>query len=244
MSKRYISLIAGLALGLSVLRPTVAKAQANPTATVAGEVETRGDALPPGVLLDEEAARGLELRTGMALRIVYPEGIGLTKESEGWRSRLYNDAAHYCTIGYGHLIKKSPCDGMELPEFLAGITESKGEALLRDDMKQAEIAAQILVDAQLDDAQYAAVADFIYNVGIRNFQGSTLRRIINEGAFSQVPYQFNCWVRAGGKVWPGLQTRRLREIKMFFTNIGEPRGAEGAVPEKDQLDILPDLDLK
>lgn len=244
MSYRRVLLAVGISFGAAGLGLADAAAQV-PAHPTAGPVETRSDALPPGILLDEEAARGLNLPPGTFLRVVFsPDGIGLTKQSEGWRSRLYNDAAGYCTIGYGHLIKKSPCDGTEAPEFLAGITEQRGEELLWGEIEQAEIAAQLLVDTKLDDPQYAAIVDFIYNVGVRNFQNSALRRLLSDGPpYSDVPREFNRWVRAGGKVWPGLQTRRTREIKMFFTNIGEPRGADQLVPEAEQLDILPNAHL-
>src|SRR5437870_8864319 len=50
-------------------------------------------------------------------RGVYGPGLTLTKNSEGFRPRPYNDAAQYCTVGYGHLIRLAPCDGSEPPEF-------------------------------------------------------------------------------------------------------------------------------
>src|SRR5437879_3022403 len=63
------------------------------------------DHLPPGELLSD--AKEIPPQ-GVELRAVYPKGISLTKLSEGWVPHLYNDAADYCTIGYGHLIQKAP----------------------------------------------------------------------------------------------------------------------------------------
>ena len=85
------------------------------------------DRLAPGIFLEEERA---VLPEGVELRKVYDKGIELTKESEGFVGKLYNDAASYCTIGYGHLIKLAPCDGNEPPEFRAGIDVRLGTEIL------------------------------------------------------------------------------------------------------------------
>src|SRR5437773_847856 len=74
---------------------------------------------PPGALLDDEndaTPKGI-------LRTLPSQGIRLTKTAEGWEPRLYDDAPGYCTIGYGHLIKRQRCNGSEPAEFLHGIRE-------------------------------------------------------------------------------------------------------------------------
>ena len=88
------------------------------------EFENIVDALTVGILLEE--TRSL-IPEGTVLRDVYQSGINLTKESEGFRNKLYNDAAGYCTIGYGHLIKLSSCNGTEDIKFRNKITEPQGE---------------------------------------------------------------------------------------------------------------------
>src|SRR5437879_4048223 len=79
--------------------------------------------LPPGELVASEGKALLP--AGVRLRSVYPPGITVTKLAEGWIPHLYNDAVLYCTIGYGHLIKKSLCDGTEPAEFLHGLTKPR-----------------------------------------------------------------------------------------------------------------------
>src|SRR5690242_18173290 len=71
---------------------------------------------------------------GFRLRPISSERLNVTKSSEGWYPYRYNDVARYCSIGYGHLIKKAPCDGSEPREFLHRISEQKGEELLFSDM--------------------------------------------------------------------------------------------------------------
>jgi GH24 family phage-related lysozyme (muramidase) len=183
-------------------------------------VSERPDHLTAGELLEPGPAVSAQLRR--ELRNVYAPGLALTKRSEGWSARLYNDVARYCTIGYGHLIKKAACDGSEPTEFRNGITEPAGEELLVGDMTSAQNTVVTAVTATLSDGQFAALADFAFNVGSANFRGSTLLRVVNAGQTDGVPVQLRRWVNAKGKVWPGLQTRREAEIDLYFEGLPRP----------------------
>jgi GH24 family phage-related lysozyme (muramidase) len=176
-----------------------------------------------GIFLDVEERAVLP--PDVELRPVYERGIVLTKTSEGFRSRLYNDAAGYCTIAFGHLIKLARCDGTEPPEFLRGVTEEEGTELLVTDMGTAQVVVMTSVDVDLTDGQYAALCDFVFNVGGGNFRRSTLRRVINTGDFDGVPFQFRRWVKAGGRTLPGLVTRREKEVDLYFDGLPTPRAA-------------------
>ncbi len=181
------------------------------------------DRLTSGIFLEPETR--FVLPPGIELRKVFDPRIELTKQSEGFRSRLYNDAADYCTIAYGHLVKFAPCDGPEPKEFQSGVTTAKGTELLRTDMEKAERAVTMLTDVELDDGQYAALCDFVYNVGSGNFRDSTLRKVINANQHERAPFQFRRWVKAGGRELPGFVTRRENEIELFFDCIPVPRAA-------------------
>ncbi|MGR9044911.1 MAG: lysozyme [Gammaproteobacteria bacterium] len=193
------------------------------------------DKLTPGIFMEVEARAVLP--PGVEVRKVYDKGILLTKESEGFVARLYNDAAGFCTIAYGHLIKKSPCNGTEPDHFLDGITEPEGVALLRDDMEIAERSVMTLVDVALTDGQFAALSDFVFNVGSGNFRQSTLLRMVNSGRHDQVPFQLRRWVKAGGRELPGLKLRREKEIALYFEDIGIPRAAPAADQDLSPIDI-------
>jgi lysozyme len=194
------------------------------------------DTLTPGIFLDAETERAV-LPAGVELRKVYDKGVELTKESEGFRSRLYNDAADYCTIGYGHLIKLAPCDGNEISEFRAGISVPQGTEILRRDMAKAERGIMTLVYADLTDGQYGALCDFVFNVGVGNFRASTLRRRVNASDFDRVPFEFRRWVYAGGRKLSGLAKRREKEITLFFEEIGIPRALPPADVDLSPIDI-------
>jgi GH24 family phage-related lysozyme (muramidase) len=192
--------------------------------------------LTPGIFLDTEAERAV-LPAGVEVRKVYDKGVELTKESEGFRSRQYNDAADYCTIGYGHLIKLAPCDGNEPSEFRAGISVPRGTEILRQDMEKAERGIMTLVDSDLTDGQYGALCDFVFNVGVGNFRKSTLRRRVDARDFDRVPFEFRRWVYAGGRKLSGLAKRREKEITLFFEEIGIPRALPPADVDLSPIDI-------
>ena len=172
----------------------------------------RLDNLSAGIFL--EAQERTVLPEGVELRRVYDKGIGSTKSSEGFRSRLYNDAADYCTIGYGHLIKKAPCDGSEPDEFRGSVTEPYATEVLTADMRKSQIAVMEMVNIDLTDGQYAALCDFAFNVGTSNLRKSALLKVVNGKQLDSVPSQFRRWVMAGGKEIQGLKTRRAKEIEL------------------------------
>jgi GH24 family phage-related lysozyme (muramidase) len=193
------------------------------------------DRLTPGIFLepDERAV----LPPGVELRPVYDKGISLTKESEGFVGDLYNDAAGYCTIAYGHLIKLARCNGSEPVEFRGGVSEPRGVELLREDMGTAKRVVLTAVNVDLTDGQYAALCDFVFNVGGGNFRKSTLLKVINAGAFQEVAFQMRRWIKAGGRELSGLVTRREREIELFFEGIGIPRAAPPVDMDLSPLDV-------
>ena len=203
-----------------------------PIRTKEGRVYPNVDHLTSGDLLET-----LPLETTSptgALRDVYPRGLGVTKLSEGWRRFLYNDVANFCTIGYGHLVKKQPCDGSEPERFRSGLSEPVGTELLLADMMNARSTVSAAVATALSDGQYAALCDFVFNVGSTNFRNSSLLTLVNSGRHDELPAQFRRWVLAGGKVQPGLRTRREREIVIYFDGMPQPRRVEGA----EQLPLI------
>ena len=192
------------------------------------------DTMTAGIFLDKEP----EIFTrAVDVRRINDRGIELTKVSEGFVGHLYNDAAQYCTIAYGHLVKTAPCDGTEPEEFRRGLTVAQGTSLLRKDMGKAERAVTALVSVDITDNQYSALCDFVYNVGSGNFSRSTLRDVINAGEFDRVAYQLNRWVKAGGRELEGLKIRRKKEIELFYEGIAMPRAMPLPGEDASTIDI-------
>lgn len=141
------------------------------------------------------------------MREIPEQAIKLVKQFEGIRLNRYTDATGNPTIGYGHLCK--PNDGME------EITEEKALELLQEDIGVASRAVLRLTKAELNDNQYSALIDFVYNLGSGLYQSSTLRMMINRGEFADIPPQFNRWVYGNCHKLPGLIARRQAEARLF-----------------------------
>lgn len=137
------------------------------------------------------------------------KGIDLIKEFEGLRLKSYKCPGGVWTIGYGHT------DGVR-PGMV--ITEDQAEEYLMADLIAFE---KYLNDHELaiNQNQFDALISLIYNIGIGNFQKSTLLRKarVNPNDNS-IMDEFLKWVYSKGRVLPGLQRRRLREMKLYFSN--------------------------
>ena len=138
-----------------------------------------------------------------------PKGIALIKEFEGLRWKAYLCPGGVWTIGYGHPAGVKP--GM-------AISEAQAEEYLKADLISFERYLNGLGLA-LNQNQFDALISLIYNIGIGNFQKSTLLRKARINANdNSIMDEFLRWVYSKGRVLPGLQRRRLREMKLYFSN--------------------------
>ena len=138
-----------------------------------------------------------------------PKGIALIKEFGGLRLRAYKCPGGVWTIGYGHTAGVKA--GMV-------ITEAQAEDFLKEDLFSCENAVNNQ-KLSINQNQFDALVSLIYNIGIGNFQKSTLLRKarVNPNDNS-IMDEFLKWVYSKGRVLPGLQRRRLREMKLYFSN--------------------------
>jgi len=219
--KWRVTLLLGGVLSLSCLHRSLAKYP----------IENRVTA---GIFLEPQPS--LPIPKG-ELRPITGSGIQLTKISEGFRSHLYEDGAHYCTIAYGHLVKKAPCDGTEPRDFRRGLSEPAGAKLLDSDMAVARLAVATYVIVKMSDGQYGALCDFVYNVGVGLFKRSTLLRDVNQNRIDDVPIQFRRWNSANGKELPGLKERRDREVALFFEGEAIPKAVPPEGEDVSPIDI-------
>src|SRR5436305_504306 len=112
------------------------------------------------------------------------EGLRLIRDSEQFKSRLYNCPAGHCTVGYGHLVHRGNCcgDASELP-FANGISEAEAENLLRREVAEHEMCIARLVKVPLDQSEFDALVDFEYNLGCGSLAQSTLLKKLNAGDY-------------------------------------------------------------
>lgn len=139
-----------------------------------------------------------------------PKGIALIKEFEGLRLKAYKCPGGVWTIGYGHTAGVKP--GMV-------ISEAQAEEYLMADLIAFEKHLNGLGLA-LNQNQFDALVSFIYNVGTGNFSSSTLLRKVKANPLdNSIIDEFLRWVYSKGRVLPGLQRRRLAEMKLYFSNV-------------------------
>lgn len=69
--------------------------------------------------------------------------------------------------------------------------------------------------------QLAAATSFAFNVGIGAYCGSTMAKLNRLGDYAGACRQLPRWVNAGGRVLPGLVTRRASEMEICFTGLAK-----------------------
>jgi len=134
------------------------------------------------------------------------EGFQRVPKSDPGRAYPYVCPAGFWTIGYGHL-----CDSTHPP-----ITEPEAERYLAADLMTALNATlhYCPVLATEPERRLAAIVDFTFNLGAGRLQTSTVRRRINQQDWASAASELRRWVYGGGKVLPGLVTRRDQEARL------------------------------
>jgi lysozyme len=133
-------------------------------------------------------------------------GLALTKLFEGEVLSAYQDQKGVWTIGYGHTA------GVQRGQT---ITQAQAEAFLLSDVSDAVNCVNEVVQVALNQAQFDALVDFTFNLGVGNFKGSTLLKEVNAGNFPAAMAQFSLWDHCGGVVNAGLLRRRNAEAAEF-----------------------------
>ena len=128
---------------------------------------------------------------------------------EGERLTTYLDPVGIPTICYGHT-----------STAVMGQTKTLGQCrdLLAGDLGWALSE----VDRHLPDAPpmvRAAFASFTYNVGVGAFRSSTLLRKAKAGDLQGACNELPRWKHAGGRVLPGLVTRRATERELCLSGL-------------------------
>jgi len=133
----------------------------------------------------------------------------LIKDSEGCKLTAYLCPARKWTIGFGQT-------GKDIVEGLKWTQRQADEALdatidkvLADMFK----ASKSLLDES--PAKQAAIADFIYNLGITNYKKSTLKMFVDSRQWEHARMEILKWNKGGGKVLRGLDIRRQKEASLL-----------------------------
>lgn len=135
------------------------------------------------------------------------QGLQLIKNFEGLRLDSYKCPAGVWTIGYGHT------KGVK-PNMV--IDKSKADDYLVEDIAPIERHLNKM-GINFRQEQFDALVSWIFNLGLGNFQSSTLSKKIVAGApDEEITDQIVKWVNAGGKPLLGLKKRRVAEANLWL----------------------------
>ena len=156
--------------------------------------------------------------------------VELIKAFEGFRPQAAKLDDGRWTIGYGHTATAR--EGAE-------IAEPDAEALLLYDLIQVSHAVNEYVYAPLNQNEFDALVAFAFNIGVRNFRGSTTLRRLNEGRFLEAAIAMEMWRKADVEgeriVVDALVRRRAAEKALFL------RPIEGWTPAPSSM-LQPKMD--
>lgn len=138
-------------------------------------------------------------------------GLELIGNAEGCRRDPYVCPAAVLTDGIGntHGVK-------------AGVR--KTDAQIAADWERNILEAERCVNSygngrKLSDNTFSAVTSITFNAGCGAMQKSTMFQLLRQGQVLQACDQFPRWVYGGGKVLPGLVTRRGAEKQLCLDGV-------------------------
>ena len=141
--------------------------------------------------------------------------VSLACQFEGLRLAAYRDGNGIWTIGYGHTAGVKEGDTC---------TTLQANQWLSEDMGVADAALTRLVHVELNQNQWDALCDFVFNIGQGNFAGSSCLAMLNQGdgagAIRSICYlgddeKYHGWIIVAGEASSGLVRRRQAEQALF-----------------------------
>lgn len=148
------------------------------------------------------------------------QGLDFIKGWEDYREYPYEDARHFCTIGYGHLIAPKKCSQLasegnqEYNSFKSGLKPPAAEEILRKDVHAAIKAVKTAVHVPVYQHEFDALVSLAFNTnGIAKFPN--LMAKLNTSNYSGCCDEFADITNSG---IPGLVKRRQAEMMMFRNN--------------------------
>lgn len=140
--------------------------------------------------------------------------LALLKIVEGVKLKAYRDTGGVPTIGIGttkypngHAVRiGDSCTAAQAVEYCT-----------HDLVTIRFPALEHLVKVPLNGNEEAALTSFIYNVGVSQFEESTLLKKLNAGRpKAEVAHEFSRWTVDNGRLVAGLVKRRAAESYLFL----------------------------
>jgi lysozyme len=140
--------------------------------------------------------------------------LNLIKESEGCKLKAYKCPAGKWTVGWGQTGKSIKEGTIWTQQHADDALDIAAKECLQQTFNESSILRQESPEKQ------AAIADFVYNLGIERYAGSTLKTYVDAKLWRQAANEIQKWnkARVNGKLveLPGLTTRRLKEAKLLY----------------------------
>lgn len=152
-----------------------------------------------------------------------PATIPMIRHHEGVRYKPYRCPASLWTIGVGHVMypeqgklpveqrKTFPLAKQDDRTF----TKEEVDRTLEQDLRRFVVGVQRYCPAGLNPGRAGALVSFAFNVGLGTLQRSTLRMKHNRGDYEGAAEELMKYVKAAGKVLPGLVKRRKDEQALY-----------------------------
>lgn len=142
------------------------------------------------------------------------KGYDLIVKHEGLSLKPYLCPAKIPTIGYGNTYYPN---GKRVTLLDEPITKEYALEIFKEIADRFAKAVSKLVVVPLNQNQFNALVSFAYNVGMANFQKSTLLKKVNKNKDDiSIELEFNKWVYAKGVKLNGLVKRRKDESNIYF----------------------------
>jgi len=103
------------------------------------------------------------------------------------------------------------------PDIHLGLTwtQAQCDARFAADLNTFAQGVSKAVTSITSQRQFDAMVSLAYNIGLGNFDSSTLLRLHNAADYAGAEAQFAVWNKQKGKVLPGLVRRRAAEAAMY-----------------------------
>jgi lysozyme len=161
------------------------------------------------------SANGLRL-------IEFHEGTGgLPPNRPGW---AFPDSCNsgQQLIGYGHVLTATEIQtkmikiGSATVDYTSGISEVQMKTLLQTDVVPIENKIKAAIGKKnITQDQFDVLVDFIYNVGIDEFDNSEIANLILSDKYNEVPNTMIRYIVACGVDKPELKARRLENCMLW-----------------------------
>ncbi len=141
--------------------------------------------------------------------------VNLIKEFEGFEAQAYIDTDGTPVIGYG--LSRIAGQPVQIGDR---IDPKQAEIALNHHLQEIHRELDKIVQVDLSDRQFSALASISFNVGINSIKSSTLVKKINAEDYTGAANEFLRWDKANlrGRLvqMPGLTRRRQAERQLFL----------------------------